>query len=266
MENLYPVASINNLKICKSDIHKYSVLIIEDNDDLRNYLKQILSAYYNIYESANGQISKTILEQAFPDLILCDVMLPDINGLTLCKSFKENEKYAHIPIIIMTAKQSSETELLGYKSGVDDYITKPFNTNILLARISNLLKSRTHLKEAIQKGERFNEISRNEDKEFLKSIYEAILENLENSDFTKQDLVRSMNISRAHLYRKIQDLTGKSLGQFIRDIKMEKALYLIENTSLTIKEIAFKTGFSSPANFSREFKKYFGHSPAFFRR
>jgi signal transduction histidine kinase/ligand-binding sensor domain-containing protein/DNA-binding response OmpR family regulator len=241
------------------------LLIIEDNNDLRLYLKEELSVHFEIIESSNGSegLEKSLV--SIPDLVISDVMMPGMDGLELCRKLKTDEHTSHIPVILLTAKQSEEYQIEGYETGADAYITKPFNTNILRARINNLIESRQKLRELYSKGPAFDPqlIATNSvDKAFMNKVIEIVEKNLDNIDFDIDLFAENLNMSRAQLYRKIKALTNQTVHDFITTIRLNKAALLLIKGELTISEVAYEVGYTQPNNFSRSFSKQFGQTPS----
>jgi signal transduction histidine kinase/DNA-binding response OmpR family regulator len=240
------------------------LLIIEDNNDVRTYLKEELSLHFEIIESSNGTKGFEMASDAIPDLIISDVMMPGMDGLALCQKLKTDEHTCHIPIILLTALKSEEYKIEGYETGADAYITKPFNTNILRARISNLIESRQKLRELFSKGAVFDPMlvaTNNIDKAFMEKAVEIIEKNIDNITFDIELFAAILNMSRAQLYRKIKALTNQTVHDFITTIRLNKAASLLIKGELSISEVAYKVGYTQPNNFSRSFSKQFGQSP-----
>ena len=251
-----------------SDQDKYSVLIIEDNRDLLLFLQKKLKLEYRIYLSDGTDA----IEKAFefiPDVILCDVNLPDKNGFEICEMLKRDLRTSHIPTIILTALGNKESYLKGLQSGADLYLTKPFSYSILIQSIKSLLYNREKLRyyytSNIHKVEQTDSFGNIEQK-FLSQLNSLIKDNLDNSDFSVENLAENLNISRVQLYRKVKAMMGISVSDYIGTIRLEKAKSMLESTSLSISEIAYSTGFSSPNYFSTAFKNIYGTSPGSFRR
>ncbi len=246
----------------------YSILIIEDNPDLSEFLKNKLEKEFAVYVS-NGEDA---LEQAFefiPDIVICDVNLPTISGFDICKELKNDLRTSHIPTIILTALGDKDSYLEGLRSGTDLYLTKPFSFNILLQSLKSLLFNREKLRYYYT-----NNIYRIEgsqdfgtpDQQFLAKLNELIKENLDNSEFKVENLAKELSISRVQLYRKVKSIMGLSVSDYITNYKLEKAKALLKTSSLTVSEIAYKCGFSSPSYFSTSFKNQYDTTPANYRK
>ena len=247
---------------------KYSVLIIEDNKDLSQFLKNKLQLEYDIHLSDGTDA----LEKAFetvPDIILCDINLPDKDGFEICEILKRDLRTSHIPTIILTALGNKESYIKGLQSGADLYLTKPFSYSILVQSIKSLLYNREKLRyyytSNIHKIEELNTFGNIEQK-FINQLNSLINENLGNSDYSVENLAEDLTISRVQLYRKVKAMMGISISDYIGNIRLEKAKVMLETGSLTVAEIAYTNGFSSPNYFSTVFKNKYGTSPIAFRK
>ncbi len=250
------------------DREKYSILIIEDNRDLALFLKNKLILEYDIHLSDGTDA----LERAFetiPDIILCDIQLPDKNGFEICEILKKDLRTSHIPTIILTALGNKESYLKGMQSGADLYLTKPFSYSILIQSIKSLLYNREKLRyyytsniHKIEQTDSFGSI----EQKFVSQLNSLIKDNMDNSDFSVENLAENLNISRVQLYRKVKAMMGISVSDYISSIRLEKAKSMLESTTLSISEIAYSTGFSSPNYFSTAFRNSYGTSPGAFRK
>ena len=241
------------------------LLIIEDNPDMRLFIKDEFLGTYVVLEASNGVQGVKIALETMPDVIICDVMMPEMDGYEACGILKNDERTSHIPILMLTAKSSEKHTLEGLESGADDYVTKPFSSKILKAKIGNLVKSRMLLRKkflrdpmAVVKDFAPGKI----DERFLKKACEIIENNLDNSDFEIVDLAKEIGMSRAQLYRKITAVSGQSVQEFIRIIRLKKAAELFATTQLNISEVAAQVGFNSLSHFSHAFSDYYGKSPS----
>jgi len=240
------------------------ILIIEDNADMRLYIKNEFSDSYIISEAHNGTVG---LEKAFedmPDAIICDVMMPGIDGYQVCKTLKQDERTSHIPLVMLTAKSSEQHTIEGFESGADDYVAKPFNSALLRTRIKNLIESRITLRKKFIKDPfaTIKDISPSKtDEKLLNKAYEIVEKNIENSDFEVTDFANEMCMSRTQLYRKIQAVSGQSVKEFIRIIRLKKAAELLLTTDQNVSEISVAVGFNSLSYFTSSFSEYFGVSP-----
>ena len=241
-----------------------TVLLVEDNKDIINYLRDNLKASYNIVTAANG---KEALEQIYeeePDLIVSDIMMPEMDGLTFCKSLKQNIKTCHVPLILVTAKNSVDDQIKGHQLGADDYVVKPFEMNLLEAKIKNLIKSRKRLKELYSQSNSIKPESiafNNLDKELLDKALTVVEEHLQDAEFSVDLFAREMGMSRSNLHLKMKAITGASATDFIKKVRFNQALKLLEENRYSVAEISYMVGFNSPSYFSTSFKKHFGYLP-----
>jgi len=251
-----------------SSKEKYSILIIEDNTDLSLFLKNKLKPEYDIHLTDGTDAIEKAFE-VIPDTIICDVNLPDKNGFEICSILKKDWRTSHIPTIILTALGNKESYLEGLKSGADLYLTKPFSYSILIQSIKSLLYNREKLRyyytNNIYKLDQKDSFG-NLEQEFVVKLNGLIRDNLDNTDFSVEQLAEAFDISRMQLYRKVKAMLGINVSDYINNFRLENAKQLLENSSLTISEIAYKTGFSSPNYFSTVFKKKYGSSPASYRK
>lgn len=247
---------------------KFSILLIEDNEDFMFYLKDNLQHPFNIIEARNGKEGWQKVLGQHPDLVVSDIMMPEMNGIDLCRKIKEDQRTSHIPVILLTAWSSEETQMEGYTTGANDYITKPFNFEILLSRINNLLIQQENLKKNLQKhidiqpGEIVVDSA---DEKLIRQALEVIEKNIDNTDFSVEELSRSLCMSRAAMYKKVTALTGKTPIEFIRSIRLKHAAQLLEKTQMTVSEIAFEVGFNNTKYFVKYFKEEFNMLPRDYR-
>lgn len=251
----------------KNTEEQYSVLIIEDNLDLVRYLKGKLAADYVVHTSDGTDATEKAIE-FIPDVIVCDVNLPEKSGFDICKTLKNDLRTSHIPTIILTAQSSKESYIQGLQSGADLYLTKPFSYAILLQSIKSLLYNREKLRYyyvnniyKLDNEDGFGLFEQN----FISNINELIQNNLDNSNFSVEQLAEELNISRIQLYRKMKAISGISISDYIQNIRLEKAKVLLNETALTISEVAYATGFSSPSYFSTSFKNKYSKTPKAYR-
>ncbi len=256
---------INNAQRLDSTADLPLLLVVDDNADIRNYIALNFNQAYRIISANTGfegfaQATKTI-----PDLVISDVMMPDMDGLELCRKLKTDERTSHIPVILLTARQSDESKLEGFETGADAYVTKPFNSNVLHAQVRNLLEQRQRLRELFSKGSamEIKTIAINiTDEAFLTKVIQHIHENLEDEEFNINALAEILNMSRSQFYRKIKALTNQSLLDFVTTIRMNKALEYLLSGNYNISETAHKVGYSMSSNFTRTFTRHFGLSPS----
>ena len=242
------------------------VLIIEDNDDIRMYVADILKENYRVLQADNGSDGLKLALDNIPDLIISDIMMPGLDGYELCRKVKTDVKTSHIPVVLLTAKASNDSALTGFEMGADYFIIKPFNPKILLLRIRNMLKSRDVIKENILKKETLNINPKNvqittKDEDFIKKAVQIVEENMTNSNFYVEDLGKELGLSRMQLYRKLKGLIGQSANEFTRSIRLKRAAQLIEQDTLTISEVTYEVGFTDLQYFRDCFKKQFGVNP-----
>lgn len=251
----------------KIDIEKYSLLIVEDNEDIKVYLKSLLKSKYNIITAKNGKEGLEKLSQEEIDLIISDIMMPEFDGLKLCKEVKSNFETSHIPVLLLTAKTLKKSELTGYESGADDYITKPFDPEILELKIKNIFDTREKLKARFMKDFKFKpkEIKvTSADEQLLNRMVELMEEHISDADFDVNKMCDMVNLSHMHFIRKVKQLTGKKPVDLLKSFRLQRAKQLLEQDKLNISEIAYMVGYDLPNSFSRAFKKEFGISPTEF--
>lgn len=245
------------------------VLIVEDQKDVREYIKDCLGESYTIFEAENGLKGLLQVEEEEPDLIISDIMMPEMDGLEMTRKLKSELKTCHIPIILLTAKASQEQKLEGLEEGADSYIPKPFNRRHLQVRVKKLLELRKKLQETYRGQlvieEEKGQISRM-DRKFLNKISKIVEDHLDKEELSVEELSEMIGLSRVHLYRKIKKLTGMSVSEFVRSLKLRLSLELIKNSGKSISEIAYEVGFSSPSYFTKSFKEQFGVSPSEFAK
>ena len=251
--------SLNN------DKNKPLILIAEDNEDLRLYIKEIFLQDFQILESDNGKSAFELAQENLPDLIISDWMMPQMTGIELCENIKTDIKTSHIPVIILTSKSSNESKLMGLETGADDYITKPFNASLLEVRVKNILENRKKLRELFSKSPKIKtrEITLNSsDEHFLERVIKIVEENMININLDIAFLEKELKMSNMQMYRKLKSLTNLSGNEFIKNIRLKKAVQLLESENYNVSEIAYKVGFSDPSYFSRIFKKQYGKAPS----
>ncbi len=243
---------------------KNSILIIDDNPEILNYLKDILKKNYNVLTANNGALGLDIAIKKIPDLIISDVMMDIMDGFELCSQLKSHITTSHIPIILLTAKNSPESRIEGFEKGADAYIEKPFNSNLLLIRIEKIILSREKLKKKFLISDSFSgdAMPSSIDKEILDNIVAQIEKHISESDFSVQSLIDIVNMSQDQLYRKIKALSGLSINHFIRKVRLNKAAKLIAEGRYSISEVVYKVGFNNPSYFTKCFKAEFGMSPS----
>jgi len=249
------------------------ILVVEDNDELRHFLKRSLKKNYRVAEAENGLIGWNKVEHLMPDFIIADLLMPEMDGLELTKKIKNDSHTSHIPVILLTAVTDMESKLAGMKAGADDYITKPFSSEFLHARIENLMTQRLQLQhfyrsQFISSKPDFAlpplEIKSPEE-QFMKNLVRLMDENIENFELNIDLLASELNMSRTVFFNKLKSLTGFSPVEFVREVRLERAGEYIRETQLTVSEISYKVGIEDPRYFSRCFKQKFGMTPSEFR-
>jgi signal transduction histidine kinase/ligand-binding sensor domain-containing protein/DNA-binding response OmpR family regulator len=246
-------------------VKKPLLLLVEDNEDFRFYLKDNLKSDYQIVEAPNGKEGWKKVQENLPDLVVSDIMMPEMNGIDFCKKIKSDQRVSHIPVILLTARAAEEQKVEGFQSGADDYITKPFNFEILASRIQNLIVQREKFHRAFPKqlDVKASELNITPlDEKFIQNAVKCVEDNVSKADFSVEDMSRELGISRAHLYKKIIALTGKSPLEFIRTIRLQQAAQLLEKSQLTVAEIAYQVGFNNPKYFARYFKEQYHVLPS----
>ena len=253
-------------QLVNENTNRPTVLVIDDNTDIRQYERTLLQDEYIVLEAADGKEGLAVALKEVPDLVICDVMMPVMDGLEFTKQLKTNTATSHIPVIMLTAKNLEEHRAEGYEHGADSYITKPFHSKVLLARIENLLRQRQLLKNLYQgTKEAEKEISEahleNRDKQFLKQLQAIIQKNLSDSEFGVEDMGQQIGLSRVQLYRKVKAMTGSSVVDLLRKARLAKARRLLETRSMSVSEVAYEVGFSAPSYFTKCFKEEYGMLP-----
>lgn len=245
--------------------HEKSVLVIEDNEDLNSLLEQKLQTTYQVYKALDGEEGLRIAFDQIPDLIVCDIMLPRKDGLSVASILKSDFRTSHIPIILLTARNTNEQQIEGIQTGVDAYITKPFNLKYVEATIKTLLKNRALLREhytselptELLAGNAPNKL----DKKFIAEFKAHIEEKYNDSELNVEEIGRDLGMSRVQLYRKVKALLGYSVNEYIQEVRLNKARFLLKQDDLTVADIAYKVGFSSPTYFSTSFKGKYNQTP-----
>lgn len=248
----------------------YSLLIVEDKQDLREFLKNALKdKFKKIYQAENGLVALEVIKQQQPDIIVSDVMMPQMNGYQLCKEIKENLNISHIPVILLTARADSESQMLGYKLGADAYLPKPFEMEMLLSVIQNQMRNREYIKSRYR-GNQFilspqEATFSNADEQFMIKLNEMIDQNLSQTDLDVKFLTAQMAMSRTSLYNKIKELTGMGANDYINRRRIDKAIILLTQSDMSITEISEQVGFTYQRYFSTLFKEMKGMTPSQFR-
>ena len=241
------------------------LLLVEDNVEMMNYLERILSNQYNIFKATDGSFALDIIKENKIDIIVSDVMMPNVDGIQLCKQIKRNIQTSHIPFILLSAKNSIESQEEGINVGADDYIGKPFSISLLKGKINNILTTREHFRQYYANNidiDVTKMTSNSIDNEFLSKAISIIEYNINDESFSTEKLAEELCISRSALYLKMNAIAGEAPANFIRRIRFNKACRLLLENKYTIAEISIKLGFSSPSYFSNSFKKYVGVLPS----
>lgn len=250
-------------------LKKSSILIVEDNEEFRSYLKESLSPYYNIIEAADGKEGWRKSLAMHPDLVVSDISMPIMNGTDLCIKIKADERTRQIPVILLTALTGEDQELKGLKTGASDYITKPFNFEVLLSRLRNLLEYNEALRKTYQRQIRANpeniEIESADDA-FIRDVLRLVEKNMSNANFSVGELSAELHASRSTIYKRILLLTGKTPIEFIRNVRLNRAAELLEKSQMSVSEIAYSVGFNNPKYFAQHFKMEFELVPSAYRQ
>lgn len=247
---------------------KHSILIVEDEDEIRNYLLTELGSHFRVLSCSNGKEALDLIMHHMPDLVLSDIMMPEVNGITLLRKLKQNIKTNHIPVILLTAKNSEKDYIEGLSLGADAYIAKPFNLDILITTIENLIKNREILRNNFSgKQEQNDNIEvaqpQSADEKLMQKVLKVINKNLNNPDLNAEMIAAEVGISRVHLYRKLKELTNQSTRDFIRNIRLKQAEILLKSEkNYSMSEIAQLVGFNNTTYFSNAFKELYGVSPS----
>ena len=278
-EETQHVASPESAGNVKPDEDAPTVLIVDDNADIRIYLKSILQGKYSVLEAEDGKSGLDLAREHVPDLIVSDVMMPVMNGLEFCQQVKKDIVSSHIPVILLTARALDKHQIEGYESGADAYITKPFSPELLLARIDNLLQSRHQLKdlwsmepaqEAVKSATESAAVEPIKpaavapapiEDAFIARFKKEVEERLADSNLSIEDLAADMGLSRVQLYRKVKALTGCTPVDLLRKARLAQAQKLLQESTLTVSEIAYQVGFGSPSYFTKCYKDEFGTAP-----
>ena len=242
----------------KEEPHPFTILLVDDNYDFLKFLSESLAKKYHVLKATNGKQALNVLEKEDIDLVVSDIMMPEMDGLELCTTIKNDIRYSHIPIILLTAKASEEHQLEGLSVGADDYITKPFNMEILKLRINKIIEMN------VKRQEIFNQEIKIEpsrititplDQQLVEKAIQIVEGNISETEFSVEELASSLNISRSYFYKKMIKITGKKPIEFIRTIRMKRAQQLLAESQMQISEIAYTLGYNSPKVFSKHFKE-----------
>ena len=240
------------------------VLVIDDNAGMRSYIRSVLSSSYNVMEAQNGEEGLSVAKKNVPQLVVCDVMMPVMDGLEFCRCMKTDIATSHIPVILLTARTLEDQRIEGYNTGADSYITKPFSVDTLMARVANLLKSRSQLKlifSGSQQEQQEQDALGEKDQTFVSQLRDVIKRHIPDADYSVEDLGSEMGLSRVQLYRKVKALTGYSVVDLLRKARLAKAKRLLETTDKNISEVAYEVGFTTSSYFAKRFKEEYGVRP-----
>ena len=243
---------------------KYKLVLVEDHEDLQDYLKEFLDQYYYVFPADNGEEALRIVETEKPDVLVSDVMMPIMDGFELCNRIKSNIETSHIPVVLLTARSSEEDQAEGLENGADIYLSKPFNSNILKAQLFNLINHKRALRKRFEYelGINVSELTySNKDEEFIKKAIQVVHDNMAEPEFTVAVFIEKMGVSKTLLHTKLKEIIGKSASEFILSIRMKEASRLLKSDQYTISEVSDFVGFNDASYFSKSFKKYFNHTP-----
>lgn len=244
--------------------NKPTVLLIEDHAELRSYIEEECREYFAFYSASDGAEGYEMAIDILPDLIISDIMMPGMDGYQFCRKVKVNMLTSHIPVILLTSKTSTDNQIRGYESGADAYIPKPFRIDQLIATANSIIENRIRLREKFNAGKILSEmpVKNTADDKFLQKVTDLVNNNLNEVDFGVQQLSREIGISRVHLHRKLKAIANVNPNEFIKSIRLQQALILLQRKEFTISEVCYKVGFNSPAYFSSCFRSYYHMSPS----
>jgi ligand-binding sensor domain-containing protein/signal transduction histidine kinase/DNA-binding response OmpR family regulator len=258
--------SIDDKLPCKPN-HRYTILVVDDNRELRFFLKNILIEYYEVIVAENGVTGLARAREALPDMIISDLIMPEMNGIDFCRHIKTNEQTTHIPFIILTAKDAIESKIEGAGSGADLYFPKPVSINLLLISINNIFQQRAQLKNSYIKNyfvEATEQTDLTKDKQFIQQLTAVIEVELSNAELDVDYICKEMGMSKTKLYHKIKSVTGQSIGEFVRTYRLKKAAYIISNEDVLLTDVMYRVGIQTQSYFTKAFKKEFGKTPSQF--
>lgn len=261
-------SSLQNTASIEDKYEGKTLLIVEDNTEFRRYLVEQLTSVFSIIEASDGEEGEKLALQKQPDLIVSDIMMPKVDGVTLCKRLKQNIQTSHIPFILLTARSSDESRIEGYDAGADSYISKPFNFEVLFTRIKKLIEQQEQRKELFHKEVTVvpgNITITSLDEELVKKALKYVEVNMDNTEYTVEDLSNDIGLSRVHLYRKLQSITGQTPLDFIRSIRLKRAAQYLRDSQYNVSEIADRVGFNTLKYFNKYFKEEFGMTPTQYR-
>lgn len=255
---------IENIPTTETKSKQPLMLIVDDNEDFREFISSIFDKDYRIISAADGEIALAMTLKYIPDLVICDIMMPKMDGYEYCEKVKNDIRISQIPIILLTAKTGDENKYKGLEAGAEDYISKPFNTEMLILKVSRIIERQRQNQEHFKRKVNINpseiEIT-SMDEKFVKKAVALVETNIDNTEFLVEDLCREMGMSRVYFYKKILSLTDKTPSEFIRFIRLKRAADLLERSQLYVNEVAYQVGFNDPKYFRKYFKEEFGMSP-----
>ena len=261
-----PSGQIREDVLAEAEKEKPLALIVDDNEDLIIFMKDALSLYFRVKSAANGREAWQIIPDLMPDIIVSDVMMPEMDGNELCRWVKSDKRTSGIPFILLTAKQAVEDKVEGLTIGADDYVTKPFNVEVLVLRMRKLIdlskknKSRTHIEP-----EPSEIVITSLDEQLVAKAIKYVEDNISHPNLSVEILSRELGMSRVQLYKKLLQITGKTPTEFIRIIRLKRAMQFLRESQLNVSEIAYNVGFNNPKYFTKYFKEEFGVLPSVFQ-
>ncbi len=256
---------VEHLTVAESQAVNKHILIVDDNEELRSFLKDTLSSAYHISEAGDGFEGLQKAKEEFPDLVISDVMMPGMTGTQFCKALKEDLETSHIPFLMLTAKNTVEAEIEGAESGADLYFSKPININLLQINIKNIFEQRQKLKDHYSKDhqtELIDLVHSTKDREFMEKLLGIINDHLINPEMDIEFLCTEIGMSRTKLYQKIKTITGQSIGEFIRSVRLRKAVDIMTQEDVLLTEVMYRVGIQTQSYFTKAFKKEFGKTPS----
>ncbi len=245
---------------------RYKVLLVDDEDEIRQYLHNELAGIYKISEAVNGKEALEKILKEKPDLVISDVMMPEMDGIALCKKLKSNVNINHIPVVLLTAKATDEDKTEGFSIGADAYVSKPFNIELLKGVVGGIIENRMRLKQKASDTEENKSliepiVLRSSDQLLYEKIIKIINENIANPDLNVEMLASNVGMSRVHMHRKLKELTGQSARDFIKSIRLKQAADLLSGQKFSVSEVMYALGFTNLSHFSNSFKEFYGVSP-----
>ena len=250
-----------------STIEKTKILVVEDEDELRRFLSLIFSSKYDVLTASNGKQGIEIAKKELPDLIISDILMPEVSGIDLCKELKSDSKTNHIPIVLITARVGDKTQIHSYETGADDFITKPFDIQVIKSKVSNLINTKMNIIDYSRQRILLNNNDINNStaqQQFFIRLSEYLRNNIKDPDLNVQKTSNALGLSRVHLYRRVKAITGKSPNQFIRDFRLSVAVELLKQNRYNVNEVCYKTGFRDVTYFRKCFKEKFNVAASYY--